>query len=161
MRPTDEEIEKQVNLMHVKQRKLYRRYKFKSYFGINTKGLTNNNSLILFAILEKNKNSNLSFVVVNNINQTNAKYLEEYHKEALRIDEKNYVTIFFKVNEKFGDFIIGEYIKYQLSLEDEKKLREKFKKQVSEQNYMKATERLIKAINKKFAKINLFSSKLS
>lgn len=152
MKPSDKEIENQLNAIDKRQRNLYRIYKIKSFFGLSTYGLNENNSLILISILHKNENDNFSFVIVNNIDKTDSESLNEYHKKALQIDETNYVTVFFNVSEKFGDFVIGNNIHKQLSANFIKNLRHQFKNHVEEEKYIKATEYLIKSLNRHLKK---------
>lgn len=135
-----------------KAHKQYKNYKLKSFFGIKTRGLNNDNSLILTIILERNEVDGHSFVIVNNIDSHEQEYINDMHKKALRTDENNYVSIFFDTSNSWGTFVPGLNIKNKLSDNFIKSADTKFKKLVSDNQYFRATETLIKDINEQIAK---------
>ncbi len=146
--PTGQEIDKKLASLHKKQRRLYRIYKIKSFFGIPTKGLNDQRSLVLFSILHHNPNKPYTFVVVNGIDRTDPDSLNDYHATALRIDENDYVSIFFNANKRFGDFVIGKNIAGKLKTDVISLLKNNFRKRIANKHYLKAAEELIKSINR-------------
>lgn len=146
--PTEQEIDRKLSELHKKQRKLYRIYKLKSFFGIPTKGLDEQASLVLFSILHHNPGEPYTFVVIKDIKRTRPKDLNDYHSKALRIDEGNYVSIFLNADKHFGDFVIGKNIAGCLSPEAIRLLKTNFRKRITTKHYLKAAEELVKSINR-------------
>lgn len=146
--PSKTEIHKKLASLHKKQSRLYRIYQIKTFFGIPTKGLNEHHSLVLFSILQHNPNEPYTFVVVKGIDRIDPDSLNDYHTTALRIDENNYVSIFFNADKHFGDFVIGNNMAGKLGSDVISLLKNNFRKRIANKHYLKATEELIKSINR-------------
>lgn len=150
--PTGQDIDKKLASLQKQQSRLYRIYRFKSFFGIPTKGLNDQRSLVLFSILQHHPCEPYTFVVLKGIERFDPDSLDDYHAKALRIDENNYVSIFFNADKHSGDFVIGQNIASKLNPDMVSLLKNNFRKRIANELYLKAAEELIKSIKQQLTR---------
>jgi len=140
--------DREVSRIMAKANIRYRLYKLKSFLGIKTRGLNGDDILVLNIILKKNEPKKYMFVIATPVTMRDPEELAETHKTMLRIDENNYVSIFFDPSNAWGSFVIGEHIRQRLRKDFIQKLEARFRRLSKERCYLKAAEMLIKSMNK-------------
>lgn len=141
-----QDIDKQIRIIQRKAKKRLFLYQLKNKSGNKTKGLSENNKLILTKFLELYPLNNASAVICLYKVIESDEELLHLHRTSFRTDEPNRISIWIARNEKWGHLVFDEEIIRRLSQKTCTELQNKFIQSVKKNHILQATEQCLRSL---------------